>query len=216
MSYKDFVKSKMINTYDINDDYVDKKPEHDWEVNTVTENLKPVYNNGNKDYNISMRDVITKLNTSKYKISGTNVWLPDDDGNLIALPGWINKITQDVENAIKNYRVEMISTQGNIIKDKSFATILKAIIYENNIDVTSLKDKKYFKWARFSGNTEQDQINDAKWNLKWAEGAKEIPITHEDVNRNAIFQVQFVTEKEARIWEEAALSAYQNKIKELK
>ena len=60
----------------------------------------------------------------------------------------------------------MISTQGNIIKDKQFNTILKAILYEDNEDVTALKDKKYFKWARFSGSTERDQIADAEWNLK--------------------------------------------------
>lgn len=56
----------------------------------------------------------------------------------------------------------MISTQGNIIKDKKFNTILKAILYENNEDVTAIKDKKYFKWSRFSGATEQDQIKDAE------------------------------------------------------
>ena len=56
----------------------------------------------------------------------------------------------------------MISTQGNIIKDKQFNTILKAILYEDNEDVTALKDKKYFKWARFSGSTERDQIADAE------------------------------------------------------
>ena len=39
----------------------------------------------------------------------------------------------------------MISTQGNIIKDKQFNTTLKAVLYEDNEDVTALKDKKYFK-----------------------------------------------------------------------
>ena len=39
----------------------------------------------------------------------------------------------------------MISTQGNIIKDKNFTTILKATVYEDNIDITADTDKRYFK-----------------------------------------------------------------------
>jgi hypothetical protein len=79
--------------------------------------------------------------------------------------------------------------------------------------VTEIKDKRYFKWARFSGSSENDQIEDAKWNLKWADGAKEIPITADDVNRNAMFQVQFVTEKEADLWVNEAYKTYMNMIK---
>lgn len=79
------------------------------------------------------------------------------------LPDWVGKNPGGGGGStIKQYRVEMVSTQGNIIKDKKFNTTLKAIIYENNEDVTAIKDKKYFKWSRFSGATEQDQIKDAE------------------------------------------------------
>ena len=207
MSYKDFIRMKTSKN-----DYVEDKPVDDWQINKTVEMVKPEYSNDGKDYNVSMRDIISGINSSKYKVSGANVWLPDKYGNLVTLPDWVNKY-QD-EN--KHYRIEIISTQGNIIKDKHFSTTLKAIVYENNKDVTEIKNKKYFKWARYSGNTERDQIADAEWNLKWADGAKEIPITNEDVNRNAMFQVQFVTEKEARIWEREAYNAYINKINNLR
>ena len=207
MSYKNYFSNK-------NDTY------KDWETDTVHEKISPKFNDNDKDYYLSMKDVIEGINTSKYPLSGENVWLPDEDGNLIPLPEWIGNGGiggggsggSGGAKPTKQYRVEMLSTQGNIIKDKQFNTILKAILYEDNEDVTALKDKKYFKWARFSGSTERDQIADAEWNLKWANGAKEIPITHEDVNRNAMFQVQFVTEKEAEIWVKEAYKAYMNKI----
>ena len=211
MSYKDFIKAATTND-SINDIYVDNKPKNDWEIDTTSEVVKPDYSDSNKDYSVSLRDVIDGINKSRYKLSGKNVWLPDENGNLVPLPDWVGSNPGLGNQPAKQYRVEMISTQGNIIKDKQFNTILKAILYEDNEDVTALKDKKYFKWARFSGSTERDQIADAEWNLKWANGAKEIPITHEDVNRNAMFQVQFVTEKEAEIWVKEAYKAYMNKI----
>ena len=211
MSYKDFIKAATTDE-SINDIYVDDKPKNDWEVDTTKEVVKPDYSDSNKDYSASLRDDIDGINKSRYKLSGKNVWLPDENGNLVPLPDWVGTKPGQGNQPAKQYRVEMISTQGNIIKDKQFNTILKAILYEDNEDVTALKDKKYFKWARFSGSTERDQIADAEWNLKWANGAKEIPITHEDVNRNAMFQVQFVTEKEAEIWVKEAYRAYTNKI----
>lgn len=203
MSYKDlFPKSQ--------------NKEKDWDVDTVKEKINPVYNNGNHDYYLSMRDVIEGINTSKYPVSGENIWLPDADGNLIPLPEWIGNGgpgSGGGAQETKHYRVEMLSTQGNIIKDKDFSTVLKAVVYEDNVDITDKKDKKYFKWSRFSGATEKDQIADAQWNLKWASGVKEIPITSDDVNRNAMFQVQFVTDKQATIWMQEAYKAYINKIK---
>lgn len=201
MSYKDIFKS-----YQYNEDV------KDWDKDTSDEIVNPIYNNGAHQYYLSTKDVINGINTSKYPLSGENVWLPNEEGILVPLPEWIangggNGGSGGV-TPIKQYRVEMISTQGNIIKDKSFTTTLKAIVYEDNVDVTHMKDKKYFKWARFSGATEKDQIADAQWNLKWAEGAKEIPITADDVNRNAMFQVQFVTEAQSDLWIKEAYKAY--------
>ena len=207
MSYKDY--------FSDNDTYI-----KDWEKDTIKEKVNPVYNDDNKNYYLSMKDIIEGINTSKYPVSGENVWLPDEDGVLVPLPEWIgngnggsgNGGTGGGVQPAKQYRIEMLSTQGNIIKDKNFTTTLRAIVYEDNVDVTDKKDKKYFKWARFSGATEKDQIADAEWNLKWAAGAKEIPITADDVNRNAMFQVQFVTEAQANLWMQEAYKAYMAKI----
>ena len=79
MSYKDF-SSKSSYTY---------TEVKDWEKDTVKEKVNPIYNDGNHEYYLSLKDVIEGINTSKYPVSGENVWLPDSEGNLIPLPEWI-------------------------------------------------------------------------------------------------------------------------------
>lgn len=187
---------------------------NDWDIVLTDEVLTPVYDNDKKGYHITMDKVIDNINKSKYPLNGGNVWLPDKDGNLITLPEYIDQYGGGPggPSGRNNYRLEISSTNGNIIKDKNFQTIIKATLYENNIDVTNEKNEKYFKWARVSGATEYDQIADAAWNLKWSAGAKEIPLTADDVNRNAMFQVQFVTEAEAQLWVNEAYKEYIKKI----
>lgn len=197
-----------------NSDY-NPPSEKDWEKDVYKEVVNPKYDTNLNAYYVSMQKVIDGINTSKFPLSGNNVWLPDDDGTLVPLPDYIGKhggSGSGGSQETKQYRLEMLTTQGNIIKDESFTTTLKAVLYEDNVDVTAIKDKKYFKWARFSGASEADQMADAQWNLKWADGAKEIPITRDDVNRNAMFQVQFVTEQEADLWVKSAYSAYMDKL----
>ena len=71
--------------------------------------------------------------------------MPDKDGNLLPLPDWIGSVPGGGAHETKQYKLEMLSSQGNIIKDKNFQTTLRAVLYENNEDVTALKDAKYFK-----------------------------------------------------------------------
>lgn len=200
---------------------------NDWDIVLDSEVITPIYDNEKKGYHITMDKVIESINNSKYPIDGGNVWLPDENGKLIPLPEWIkqhggsgggdgNGGGSGGVQQTKQYRLEMRSSNGNIIKDKNFNTILSAVLYEDNEDVTAIKNEKYFKWARVSGSTEQDQIADAEWNLKWSAGAKTIPITTEDVNRNAMFQVQFVTEADSNLWIEEAYKTYIEKINKTK
>lgn len=187
---------------------------NDWDIILTDEVLTTVYNNEKKGYHITMNSVIDSINKSKYPLNGMNVWLPNENGELITLPEYIDQHGGGPGgvHGKNNYRLEINSTNGNIIKDKHFQTVLKATLYENNVDVTDEKGEKYFKWARVSGATEHDQIADAAWNLKWSAGAKEIPLTADDVNRNAMFQVQFVTEAEAKLWVNEAYNEYIKKI----
>lgn len=197
-----------------NPDYV-PDPGKDWEKDVTKEVLVPTYDRILKRYYIEMKNVVEGINTSEHHLDGSNVWLPDKDGTMIPLPDYIDKNgggSGGGSQQTKQYRLEMLSTQGNILKDKDFSTTLIAVLYEDNVDITSKTDAKYFKWSRCSGATEQDQIADAEWNLKWAAGAKEIPITTEDVDRNAMFQVQYVTDAESELWIKSAYDTYMNKL----
>ena len=60
MSYKNYFSNK-------NDTY------KDWETDTVHEKISPKFNDNDKDYYLSMKDVIEGINTSKYPLSGENV-----------------------------------------------------------------------------------------------------------------------------------------------
>lgn len=195
--------------------YRTTKKINDWDIVLSSEVLTPMYNNEKHSYQLTMDNIINSINNSKYPLSGANVWLPNKEGNLVRLEEWIKEHAAEQGWDIlppKNYRLEMTSSKGTVMKDKNFSTVLKVVLYEDNEDVTWSKLDKYFKWSRVSGSTEDDQIKDAEWNLKWSAGAKEIPITAEDVNKNAIFQVQFVTEDQSNLWIEEAYKAYMAKL----
>lgn len=182
----------------------------DWEIDDTQEIIQPIYNDGYKRYDLSMKDIINGINTSRYPINGGNILVPDGNGNLIPLPDYVgNGGSGSNPNNQKIYRLEILSSNGNTIKDRKFSTILKAVLYEDNIDVTNKIDPIYFKWTRVSGQTEEDQISDAEWNLRWALGAKEIPITCEDVDRHAMFQVQYVNDIEEILWVTDMYKQYQ-------
>lgn len=178
----------------------------DWEYDETVETVNPRYNDGYRRYDLSMKDIIEGINISRYPINGGNVMVPGEDGTMKPLPDVIGPGADPA----KRYRLEMLSSNGNIIKDRNFSTILSAMLFEDNKDVTSTTDPKYFKWTRVSGQTEADQAADAEWNLRWATGAKEVPITCEDVERRAMFQVQFVTDAEEVLWVVDAYNNYKN------
>lgn len=70
MSYKDFIKNAVSNN---NDKYVEDKSVNDWDINNTTEHIQPDYDNNDKNYNISIRDIVSGINQSKSKLSGANV-----------------------------------------------------------------------------------------------------------------------------------------------
>lgn len=74
MSYKDFIKNAIHTDKEpIKDSYVEDKPKNDWDIDTVKEIIKPSYSDNQKDYNVSVRDIVAGINNSKHKLSGANV-----------------------------------------------------------------------------------------------------------------------------------------------
>lgn len=62
MSYKDYINNVIKET-----------EEYDWQKDSTTEIVKPSYSDSDKDYRLSLKDVINGINDSKYKLSGNNV-----------------------------------------------------------------------------------------------------------------------------------------------
>ena len=146
---------------------------NDWDIVLSSDVLTPIYDNEKHSYHLTMDNVIESINNSNTPINGSVVWLPDRNGTLIPLTEWIKLYGGGGSGGsggggggtltpTKQYRLEMKSSKGNIIKDKNFSTVLSAVLYEDNEDVTAIKHDKYFKWSRVSGSTEYDQAADAE------------------------------------------------------
>lgn len=191
----------------------------DWETDETKHVINPSYNNAIKKYTLSIEEIVKNLNESGYPIDGNIVHVPDGNGGTKPLP---DKLDDIIFNSPNLYRLEMISTNGIIIKDPNFKTILQVFLFKNNRNITNEVLPRYFKWTRTSGHTEQDKIADAEWNLRWADGAKEIPITVDDVNNNAAFTCQYVTNDNEIAWvkrtydDYVALTNFKSKLNKIK
>lgn len=175
----------------------------DWDIQRQIGHVSPVFDNSFGRYMLSIEEVIDSINKSGYPIDGWIVQVPDGNGGTKPLPDRLDEI---IQNSPELYRLEVISTNGNIVNHPEFTSVLIPTLYKNNTDITSNVNAKYFKWTRVSGNKESDKAADAEWNLRWSQGAKEIPITKEDVRRNSSFYCMYVTDKEETIW---VMKAYQ-------
>lgn len=163
----------------------------------------PKYDSGYTRYDLSIKDIISNINKCNYPLDAKNVYV-DENGNKIPIIEYIKLHggsggRPDAPDPTKSYRLEVLSSNGNIISSSEFESELSVILYEDNIDVTNKINERYFKWTRVSGATTHDQQSDAEWNLRWAQGAKKIPITKNDVKRRAIFNAYFVTEDAAEV-----------------
>ena len=81
------------------------------------------------------------------------------------------------------YRVEIVSSNGNIFKNGNISTVLSARVYNNEEDVTDTINASAFKWTKINS----DGSLDTAWNTQHAGGTKTIKITSDDVYMKASF-----------------------------
>lgn len=157
--------------------------------------IHPYYNDGYERYDLSINEVISGLKEAGYDLdnNGNGNWWEDD--NL---------------SNILNYRLEILTSNGTIVNNENYSTKLSVKLYINNKDVTDTIPSINFKWSRISGNSESNKLEDAEWNLRFANGAKEVLVTKEDVNRRALFQCQFVKYNDEIEWVQNAYASYIN------
>lgn len=86
------------------------------------------------------------------------------------------------------YKLEIISTQGNIFKNGQVSTVLEAHVYHGMYDVTDQFDASKFRWTRVSN----DAAGDAAWNQEHFGGTKSIQVTRDDVYIRATFNCELL------------------------
>ena len=68
------------------------------------------------------------------------------------------------------YKVEIISSNGNVFKNGQIFSTLEARVYHGANDVTATIDANRFRWTRVS----DDESGDASWNSAHFSGTKHI------------------------------------------
>lgn len=146
---------------------------------------------------VDINSMITEINENgDTLISGSKV-LIDSKGQSLEIA--FNTITTTTEqnkeaieeiNSNKMYRIEIISSNGNIFKNGNIKTELSARLYSWDKNITDEVNASRFRWTRISEDTEGDKI----WNTSHFGGSKSIVITSNDVFARATFKVEVLDE----------------------
>lgn len=139
--------------------------------------ISPHYNIGYDRYDLDIEDIVSGLKAVGYLNSDDNNEITDDD------------LTNSLD---PSYRLEIYTSNGSRFNTTAFSTVLYPRLYKNNIDITDSISTSCFKWVRISGNNEVAKKEDAEFNLRFASGSKECPITRTDVTRRATFRCLFM------------------------
>ena len=107
---------------------------------------------------------------------------------------WINvggDPLNDVVDEIKSnvvYKVDLISTGGNVATSDTWTSKLIARVYHGKNDITDEIDASRFKWTRASRDPEKDTL----WNTSHSGGRKDITITKEDAVLKSTFTCEIL------------------------
>lgn len=93
-----------------------------------------------------------------------------------------------VEDGESPYNVELLSSNGLLFKNGVISTIIHAVVFRGDEDVTDLLDANQFRWTK----TNADGTPDEAWNAIHASGVKSVTIGIDDVNKRATFGCDIV------------------------
>ena len=102
---------------------------------------------------------------------------------------------QKLQRTIKNneekwnanvYKVEVVSSNGNIFKQNGISTTLEARVWANDREITLDIPATAFRWRRTSTDTRADEI----WNMNHSGGTQKITVTPADVQGRAVFSCE--------------------------
>lgn len=86
------------------------------------------------------------------------------------------------------WRIEILSTNGNIFKNGYINTLLYVKVYKGDTDITDSIPIDRFRWTRISSDPYSDNI----WNQNHYSGVTTISVTKDDVYQRATFQCQLL------------------------
>lgn len=132
---------------------------------------------------ISSLDGQTTFNLNTGEIRGKITFLSSN--------GDYNDVGEALDNvsANVNYRVEIISTNGNIFRNDNISSTLVAKVYHGANDITSTVPQGNFTWKRVSDDSEADNA----WNLLYANfHSNVLVIDSDDVHGRATFNCDVI------------------------
>ena len=144
---------------------------------------------GQKNYYVSGRYIDAYNLSVRRKSDNVQTFKIDEEGNVSLKVSTLQIVgdSGNFENAATEndiaWKLEIISSNGNIFKNNIVDTVLSARVYKGKKDVTDELPASSFRWKRTSLNSTRD----AKWNDADGIGVKSITITREDINQRATF-----------------------------
>ena len=144
---------------------------------------------GQKNYYVSGRYIDAYNLSVRRKSDNVQTFKIDEEGNVLLRVNTLQIVgdSGNFENAATEndiaWKLEIISSNGNIFKNNIVDTVLSARVYKGKKDVTDELPASSFRWKRTSLNSTRD----AKWNDADGIGVKSITITREDINQRATF-----------------------------
>lgn len=121
-------------------------------------------------------------------------WWDLESGEVVLRAYATSKEVTEVSDRIttieeqKMLRLVIISSNGNIFKNGNVKTLLSAVVYSWDKDITDTLDANQFIWTRVSEDTEADKV----WNEQHFGGAKAVVITSADVKVRATFYCDLI------------------------
>ena len=124
---------------------------------------------------------------------GSSYW-DLESGEMVLHAYATNKQVTEVSDRItiieeqKMLRLVITSSNGNIFKNGNVKTLLSAVVYSWDKDITDTLDANQFIWTRVSEDAEADKV----WNEQHFGGAKSVVITGADVKVRATFYCDLI------------------------
>lgn len=131
---------------------------------------------------IDQESLVTRINGASTLLKASHVNY-DPTGQTLDIA--FEEMSQNI-----TYKVDIISTNGNIYKGGDFVTTLMARVYQGTTDLTDTIDANRFRWTRVSDDT----AGDTAWNTSHFGGAKQVTVTQSDVMSRATFQCTILDE----------------------